>query len=218
MELLNLLANSDNPLESARKIVAPFCKDRLNEYILNCKDCKTCSNNKVLASGNPDANILIIADNATEKEEVNSFFNELLDYSNIDKKDIFIIHSVSCICKRKDKNEYIERIPSIEEAKNCKYFINYAIQFIRPRIIISMGATALNQYIPNSNLIQNIDKMYEYNGIPTIITYSSSDLFKLSEIKSEKESEELVNTVINAFNKAQKYINNKRRVKNGINK
>lgn len=213
MELLNMLINSNNPLESARKIVAPFCKDKLNEYILECKDCKTCSESKILASGNPDANILIIADNATEKEEVNDFFNELLDYSNIDKDDIFIIHSVNCVCKRKDKDNYIERIPSIEEAKNCKYFIDYAIQFIRPRIIISMGATSLNQYIPNSNLIQNIDKIYEFNGIPTIITYSSNDLFKLSEIKSEDGSQELVNTVINAFNKAQKYINDRRRIK-----
>lgn len=208
--LYEILVNSSNPLETARKIVAPFCKDRLNEYITNCEDCKTCSKDKVLASGNPDANILIIADNATDKEEVNNFFNELLNYSTIDKKDIFIIHSVSCICKRKDKDTYVERIPSIEEAKNCKYFIDYVIQFVRPRIIISMGATALNQYVPNSNLIQNIDKVHKYNGIPAIITYSSNDLFTLSEYKTEEESEELVNKVIEAFDKAQKYINDKK--------
>ena len=84
MELLKLLVNSDNPLESARKILAPACMNKLNEYIINCNDCETCKNSKkVLAKGNPDANILIIAGNATGKEDVNDFFQELLDYSMI---------------------------------------------------------------------------------------------------------------------------------------
>lgn len=46
MELLRLLANSDNPLESARKMLAPACMNKLNEHIINCNDCKTCKNSK----------------------------------------------------------------------------------------------------------------------------------------------------------------------------
>ena len=66
MDLLRLLENSDNPLESARKLLAPACMNKLNQYIIDCNDCKTCTNSKrVLARGNPDANILIIAGNAT---------------------------------------------------------------------------------------------------------------------------------------------------------
>lgn len=211
MDLYKLLANSDNPLESARKLVAPICKDKLNKYILNCKDCSSCCNNKKsLASGNPDANILIIADNATNKEDVNKLFTDMLDYSSINTNDVFIINSVSCICQRKDKDKYIERLPSLEEAKNCKYFIDYAIQFIRPRIIVSMGATALNQYIPNTNLAKNINKTYKYNGIPSIITYSANDLYLLSNMLTEEETQNAVDLVIEALDKAQEYINNKK--------
>ena len=36
--------NLDNPLDFARKIVAPLCKEKLNEHISACKDCNTCSN------------------------------------------------------------------------------------------------------------------------------------------------------------------------------
>lgn len=212
MELLRLLANSDNPLESARKMLAPACMNKLNEHIINCNDCKTCKNSKkVLAKGNPDANILIIAGNATGREDVNDFFQELLDYSEIDKDDIFIIHSVSCICTRNNRGKEVERLSSTNESTNCKYFLDYVLQFVRPRIIVSMGATALNQYIPDSALNKNIGKTVKFNGIPAIITYSANDLFLLADILEEEDLQEQTDNVISTLNKAQEYINNKRK-------
>ena len=57
----------DNPLEFARTIVAPLCKEKLNQNILNCTDCNSCSNfEKKEAKGNPNANILVINDNTTD--------------------------------------------------------------------------------------------------------------------------------------------------------
>ena len=202
MDLLRLLENSDNPLESARKLLAPACMNKLNQYIIDCNDCKTCTNSKrVLARGNPDANILIIAGNATNKEDVNDFFDELLDYSDINKNDVFIIHSVSCVCTRNDKGEEVERLSSI----------NYVLQFVRPRIIVSMGATALNQYLPNSILKEYIGKIVNFNGIPAIITYSASDLFLLAEYIDEDELQKLTDNTVEYLDMAQKYINDKRK-------
>ena len=83
---------------------------------------------------------------------------------DIDKNDVFIIHSVSCVCTRNDKGEEVERLSSINESKNCKYFTDYVLQFVRPRIIVSMGATALNQYLPNSILKEYIGKIVNFNG------------------------------------------------------
>lgn len=212
MDLLRLLENSDNPLESARKLLAPACMNKLNQYIIDCNDCKTCTNSKrILARGNPDANILIIAGNATNKEDVNDFFDELLDYSDINKNDVFIIHSVSCVCTRNDKGEEVERLSSINESKNCKYFTDYVLQFVRPRIIVSMGATALNQYLPNSILKEYIGKIVNFNGIPAIITYSASDLFLLAEYIDEDELQKLTDNTVEYLDMAQKYINDKRK-------
>ena len=42
MDLLRLLENSDNPLESARKLLAPACMNKLNQYIIDCNDCSIC--------------------------------------------------------------------------------------------------------------------------------------------------------------------------------
>ena len=35
--------NLDNPLEFARRILTPLCKDKLSEHIVNCKECRTCN-------------------------------------------------------------------------------------------------------------------------------------------------------------------------------
>jgi hypothetical protein len=43
-------------------------------------------------------------------------------------------------------------------------------------------------------------------GIPTLINLSATDLFKLNEYKSESEMDVMIDSVINTFDKAAKYI------------
>ena len=83
------------------------------------------------------------------------------------------------------------------ELNNCLSFIKYAIQFIRPRIIISMGATALNQFYPQYKFLDHIGETISYDGIKTI----------LSERIDPEKIEELVYQTIDSFCEAQNYIN-----------
>ena len=86
-------------------------------------------------------------------------------------------------------------------------FVKYAIQFVRPRIIISMGATALNQFYPQYKFLDYIGETVSYDGIKAIITYSVNDLFILSERIDSEKVEELVYQTIDSFSEAQNYIN-----------
>ena len=98
--ILKLIRKLDpsNPLEFTRELVAPLCKDKLNQLILECNDCKTCKNyEKKIAIGNPNANYLIINDNATDNEAINDYLNSILEAAEIPLNDVFIINSVSCI-------------------------------------------------------------------------------------------------------------------------
>jgi uracil-DNA glycosylase family 4 len=126
--------------------------------------------------------------------------------SEINTDDIFIVNSVSCVTTRKDKGIEIQRIPSKKECNNCKCFINQAIKIVNPRIIISLGATALNQFIPGSNLLEYINTKQVFNGIPTLINYSVKDLFDLTAYKTEDEIQEISCSILETFNEAAKYI------------
>ena len=180
--------NLDNPLDFARKIVAPLCKEKLNEHILSCKDCNTCNGcEKKTPFGNPNANILIINDNATDNEEINNYTMNILETAGIDMRDVYMINSVSCILKRDFNGETIVRLPNRKEVKNCKHFVDYAIDFVKPRVIILMGATSLSMYRSDITLEEIKGQYIEVNGIKAMVTYSAKDLFSMLEYYSEDE-------------------------------
>ena len=208
-KILNLIRqlNLDNPLEYTRNLVAPLCMDKLNDYILECNDCKTCKNcEKKIAIGNPNANYLIINDNATDNEEINNYLNTLIDAAEIPKNDVFVINSISCVLKKKFNDEEIIRLPNRNEIKNCKHFVNYAIDFVKPRVIISMGATSLAMFNSNDTIENMKGKFTEINGIKAIITNSCKDLFTMLDTCSEEEVEGMANDILQNIINAKKYI------------
>ena len=204
---LNDILNTDNPLDTFRVLHGDILVDKLNDLIINCNDCKT-NYEKKLYYGNSNANVLIINDTATNNQDIIDYFNDLLKMSELDLNDIFIINAVSCITTRKDKDDIIQRIPSRKECNNCKCFLNQAIKIVNPRIIISLGAVALNQFIPGTNLLEYINTTQVFNGIPTLINYSIKDLFDLTAYKSEDEIQDISCSILNTFNEAAQYIKN----------
>ena len=207
MYSLNDILNTDNPLEAFRILHSDLLVNKLNNLIENCNDCNT-NYSKQFYYGNSNANILIINDNATNDKDILEYFNTLLEMSEMNLNDIFIINAVSCVTTRKDKEKIIQRIPSKKECNGCKCFLNQAIKIVNPRIIISLGATALNQFIPNSNLLEYINTKQVFNGIPALINYSVKDLFDLTAYKSEEEIQDISCSILNTFNEAAKYIEN----------
>ena len=202
---LNDILNTDNPLETFRILHSDILIDKLNNLIIDCNDCKT-SFEKRTYYGNSNANILIINDTATNNQDIIDYFNDLLKMSELDLNDIFIVNAVSCVTTRKDRDDIIQRIPSRKECNSCKCFLNQAIKIVNPRIIISLGAVALNQFIPGTNLLEYINTKQVFNGIPTLINYSVKDLFDLTAYKSEQEIENISCSILDTFNEAARYI------------
>lgn len=193
---MDVLRKSENPYEEVRRRLAPLNMEKLINHINLCADCDTVSNNKNVCIGNPDANILIIMDNATRDNEVLSYFHNILNESNIDMDDIFCIPSVCCACERKVGNKFIYRPPTLQEQSNCKYFIDYAIKIVEPRLIIAMGQTPLTQFysgIKETRLVEEIENNHKFNGIDTFITYAIRDVFYLMDefTKNEGDNEAL---------------------------
>lgn len=204
--------NLDNPLEFTRQLVAPLCKDKLNEHILNCKDCKTCKNyDKKIAKGNPNANYFIINDNATDDENIDEYLINILEAADIPINDVFIINSISCILKRQFNDESIIRLPNRQEVNNCKYFVDYALDFVKPRIIICMGTTSLAMFKNDMTIEDTKGKFIDVNGYKAIVTHSAKDLFTMSEHYSEDEVQVFADEVVENVSKAKYYIDSLRR-------
>ena len=201
---MNIL-NNNNPLDEFRKRNGQELIINLNNKI---KVCAKCDNNfcHKCYYGNANAKVLIINDNATNDKEIIDYYNDLLEMSDLDINDILQVYAVSCVTTRKDKENIIQRLPSKKECNNCKEYLNEVIDIIKPKVIISLGATALNQFMPGSNLLDYINTKQVFNGIPTLINYSIKDLFNLSAYKTYDETNEISTSILRTFNDAAKYI------------
>ena len=192
-------------LDKFRRKNSAHIIQQVNNEIIQCNKCSNNFDRKIFF-GNTNAKVLIINESASNNKEVLEYYYELLNASELKSKDVFTVNCVACITTRLDLGNIVERCPSSTECKNCKSYIEQVIDTINPKVIISLGATSLNQFMPGSNLFDHVDTTQYFKGVPTLINFGASDLFKLTEYKNDEEMDELINSVINTFNKAAKYI------------
>ena len=177
--------NPYNPLEYARNIVKGFAREKLDQYILACQDCPIHSSIKTLTYGSVDASVLIVGSYALEEQkkiEANSTYpfvgtkaydilNKTLKFYGFNPEEFFFINAVNCCPTSVISDKEFMRIPNLEEERNCKIFLDYAIQLLQPIFIIILGNVALNHFVKDS--IMNLHgKLIQAKGIPAIATYS----------------------------------------------
>ena len=121
---------------------------------------------KVKRSGLGKGLDVLIPTGVMDNIEANNYFEDLLESSDLTYDDIFIVYAVACITTRLDKDTEVKRLPSNKECTNCRTYIDQVIDIMQPKIIICLGASGLNQYIPGSNLFENVGTKKEFKGIP----------------------------------------------------
>ena len=105
--------------------------------------------NIVFGEGNFDSKIMFIGEAPGEKEDLigspfvgksGNFFEKIINELNFFKKDIFITNVLKC---RPPKN----RKPlKIELEKGMNLILKYEIEIIKPKIIVTLGSSALNVF------------------------------------------------------------------------
>ena len=141
----NALKNKLNQLEELRK--------RINS-IKNC-DLKKSATNLVFSDGNPFAKIMIVGEGpgANEDKEGKPFvgragklLDKMLAAIKLNRKNVYISNVVNF-------RPPMNRRPTDEEIKKYLPFLNKHIELINPKILLLLGATALNALIGNEVVI-----------------------------------------------------------------
>ena len=182
-------ADPDNPLEYVRNIVKGFAREKLDRYILDCKDCSICNSTKTLTYGSVNASVLVVSEFVLAEQntkegstyplagtEAHQILEKTLDFYGFNIDEFFFINAVNCCpSSTASKTELARTIPNMEEKKNCHVFLDYAIQMIHPVFIIILGNIALNHFVRDT--VFNVHgKVIQAKGIPAIATYSPEHL------------------------------------------
>ncbi|MDJ0625887.1 MAG: uracil-DNA glycosylase [Candidatus Caenarcaniphilales bacterium] len=122
--------------------------DELNSKALECNNCSLCETrtNVVVFDGNPDAKLMLIGEGPGEQEDLKGLpfvgragqlLDKILEAVQIDRqKETYICNIVKC---RPPNN----RVPAQNESEQCTKYLRAQIDFIKPKIILLLGSTAL---------------------------------------------------------------------------
>lgn len=112
---------------------------------VSCRLCKT-RKNVVFFDGNPNAKLMIIGEGPSERDDeiglpfagrAGQLLDKILASVNIDrKKDTYVCNMLKC---RPPGN----RVPSKDEIEACKTFLEAQIEFVKPKLIVLAGSTAV---------------------------------------------------------------------------
>tara|TARA_B100001121_G_scaffold249374_1_gene225007 strand:- start:794 stop:1513 length:720 start_codon:yes stop_codon:yes gene_type:complete len=165
---------------------------KLREDINSIENCNLKENSKNLIFGEGDLSnqIMIIGEAPGPNEEndglpfqgeVGSLLNKMFLAININREKLYLTYAINYRPPQ-------DRKPTSYEIKRYSHFLKEHISIINPKIIILMGATAMEAIMgPNKKISQERGKWKEIilknNTFPLIITYSPSYLLRFPENK-----------------------------------
>lgn len=182
------------PLDAQAKVAA-FAA--LRERALACAKCAHLASSRktvVFGVGNPDARLMFVgeAPGADEDEQGEPFvgragelLTRIIQATGLQRGDVYIANILKC---RPDTPGQASgnRKPTSDEMATCIPFLHEQIDLIRPKVIVALGATAVEGLLGKSLGISKLRGTWKvYRGIPLMPTYHPAYLLR-NQAMSEK--------------------------------
>lgn len=201
-QILSLIKaqNPVNPLQYAHTIVQEYSREKLDNYIRNCKECGLdCP--RSITKGKANASVLIVGEAVSEDQigqgdvvypfenESGEILNKVLESLNVNQEELFYINAVNCWPHKTLGNEDITRTAQKQEVKGCSIFVNHAIEIVQPLMIILLGSIAMNLYKKDS-ISNGRGEWLDVKGIPAMPTYHPGYFMKIEGKMVEEKLDE----------------------------
>ena len=153
-----------------------------------CELSQSCTQ-KVPGVGNREANLLIVGEGPGQDEDIRGepfvgrsgqLLDRMLQAIGIAREDVFITNIVKC---RPPNN----RDPKVDEAQQCRVYLDAQIKQISPKVILSVGRVSahnlLGSKLPVGKLIQQMHQLPD-TDIPVKVTYHPAYLLRSPAAKA----------------------------------
>ena len=163
----------------------------LAERVAACVRCQELASTRkqtVFGVGNPEARILFIgeAPGADEDAQGEPFvgragqlMNDIITACRMKREDIYICNVLRC---RPPGN----RLPSPEEAGNCREYLDGQIALVNPEYIVCWGTTAAKNLLASEETIGKLrGRFFEYGRAKVLCTYHPSYLLRNPAAKKD---------------------------------
>ncbi len=160
--------------------------ETLDELYKKIHTCQKCSlgktrNKFVFGVGNPDADVMLIGEAPGAEEDkqgipfvgrAGKLLTDILKAINFSRDDVYIANILKC---RPPNN----RDPLPSEVETCMPYLYKQIELIKPKVILCLGrVAATNLFGKKYTLTQMRGKVYDVEGIKTMVTYHPAALLR----------------------------------------
>ena len=173
---------------------------QLSAPVLACAKCPhlvTSRTQVVFGVGNPDAEIMFVGEAPGADEDMvgepfvgkaGQLLTKIIETMGLRRSDVFIANVLKCR-PNMPHGEPGNRKPTPAEMDTCKPYLIQQIEIIQPRVIVGLGATAMEGLLGQEKVF--ITKLRgtwkEFQGIPLMPTYHPSYLLR-NQALSEKRN------------------------------
>ena len=176
---------SANTGEKARKLAA------LRGPVLACTKCPHLVQSReqvVFGVGNPEAELMFIGEAPGADEDLvgepfvgraGQLLTKMIEAMNFRRQDIYIANILKCR-PNTPPGESGNRKPTPAEMNVCKPYLIQQIEIIQPRILIALGATAVEGLLglEKAGITKMRGTWKEFHGIPLMPTFHPSFLLR----------------------------------------
>jgi len=169
---------------------------RENKYSEECKNLDIAENKTFvsdLSNGNPNSNLFFVGEAPGKNEEEMGFpfqgqagdiFNEYIERIGLKREDIWVGNVVPYRPTKNGKNK--NRKPKKSEIVACLPILRKEIEIIDPKIIITLGVTALNSLTQNKYKLKQVSgELMQYNNKLLFPTYHPSAAYRFPKIEKK---------------------------------
>ncbi len=157
----------------------------LDDKVAACEKCPHLAASRthtVFGVGNPDAEFLFVGEAPGRDEDAagepfigraGSFLTRLIKLMGFKRENVYIANVLKC---RPDTVERTgNRKPEPEEMERCLPYLKEQIKIIKPKVIITLGATAVEGLFGEKvKITQERGRVRRFERIPVVLTYHPS--------------------------------------------
>lgn len=175
---------------SGKMTMTKITIEELNAKILRCTRCGLARtrNNVVPGQGVEHPDVLVIGEGPGYDEDMQglpfvgkagALLDKMLAAINLDRKtNCYIANIVKC---RPPEN----RDPFPDEQAACISFLEAQIHVLKPKMILCMGRIAGHKLLKIETPMNQLHgQIFDYNGIPLMVTYHPSALLRTAALKA----------------------------------
>ncbi|MGA2786890.1 MAG: uracil-DNA glycosylase [Verrucomicrobiota bacterium] len=190
-ETQSAIANPQSPIEKAAAFAA------LRERALACVKCPHLASSRksvVFGVGSIDAQLMFVgeAPGADEDEQGEPFvgkagqlLTKIIQATGLGRADVYIANILKCRPDTPGQSAG-NRKPTSDEMATCIPYLHEQIDLIRPRVIVALGATAVEGLLGKTLGITKLRGTWKtYRGTPLMPTYHPAYLLR-NQAMSEK--------------------------------